>query len=101
MTSFTSDGIAYDRGGPRGGVPVVLLHAGVADRGMWDPIWPELTGDRDVVRVDLRGFGDFCRVSGLAVRSRRDVLGALAETGAGRVTWSALPSVPASRSRSR
>ena len=58
MTSFSSGGIAYDRGGPRGELPIMLIHAGVADRGMWGPIWPELTGDRDVVRVDLRGFGD-------------------------------------------
>jgi hypothetical protein len=34
VTSFTSNGIAYDRGGPRGEVPIVLIHAGVADRGM-------------------------------------------------------------------
>jgi 3-oxoadipate enol-lactonase len=25
---------------------------------MWDPIWPGLTVARDVVRLDLRGFGD-------------------------------------------
>ena len=42
MTSYTPDGIAYDRAGPRGGLPVVLIHAGVADRRMWDPIWPAL-----------------------------------------------------------
>lgn len=58
MTSFTVNGIAYDRGGPRGEPPVVIIHAGVADRGMWDPVWPQLTADRDVVRLDLRGFGD-------------------------------------------
>ena len=32
-------GIAYDRAGPRGDLPVVLLHVGVADRRMWDPLW--------------------------------------------------------------
>ena len=84
MTSFTSDGIAYDRGGPRGGVPVVLLHAGVADRGMWDPIWPELTGDRDVVRLDLRGFGDSAARPAAAVSHPGDVLATLSEVGAAR-----------------
>lgn len=79
MTSFTSDGIAYDRGGPRGEVPIVLLHAGVADRGMWDPIWPELTGDRDVVRLDLRGFGDSAARPARAVSHPGDVLGLLSE----------------------
>jgi pimeloyl-ACP methyl ester carboxylesterase len=54
----TESGIAYDREGPRGGIPVVLVHAGVADRRMWEPQWPALTSRHDVVRLDLRGFGD-------------------------------------------
>ena len=83
MTSFTSDGIAYDRGGPRGEVPVVLLHAGVADRSMWDPIWPALTRERDVVRVDLRGFGDSAARPAAAVSHPGDVLATLAEIGVG------------------
>lgn len=57
-TAFTSGGIAYDRTGPTGRRPVVLLHAGIADRRMWDPLWPKLTAQRDVVRLDLRGFGE-------------------------------------------
>ena len=57
-TSLTPTGIAYDRGGPTGATPVVLLHAGVADRRMWDPQWAGLTAVRDTVRLDLRGFGD-------------------------------------------
>ena len=56
-TSVTPSGIAYDRGGPVGATPVVLLHAGVADRRMWDPQWAGLTAVRDAVRLDLRGFG--------------------------------------------
>jgi hypothetical protein len=27
VTSFASNGIAYDRGGPRGELPIVLIHA--------------------------------------------------------------------------
>lgn len=84
MTSFTPDGIAYDRGGPRGQVPVVLIHAGVADRGMWDPIWPELIGDRDVVRLDLRGFGDSVARPARAVSHPGDVLDTLSEIGVDR-----------------
>jgi 3-oxoadipate enol-lactonase len=61
VTSYTPTGIAYDRAGPRRDTPVVLLHAGVADRRMWDPQWPPLTAERDVVRLDLRGFGDSTR----------------------------------------
>jgi pimeloyl-ACP methyl ester carboxylesterase len=84
VTAFTSNGIAYDRGGPRGELPIVLIHAGVADRGMWDPIWPELTGDRDVVRVDLRGFGDSAGRPSGAVSNPGDVLGMLSELGVDR-----------------
>jgi pimeloyl-ACP methyl ester carboxylesterase len=84
VTSYTSNGIAYDREGPRGELPVVLIHAGVADRRMWDPIWPAITGERDVVRVDLRGFGDSAERPAGPVSEANDVLGALADIGVGR-----------------
>ena len=51
-------GIAFDRSGPADRWPVVLIHAGVADRRMWEPVWHHLTSTRDSVRLDLRGFGD-------------------------------------------
>ena len=44
VTSYTSDGIAYDREGPRGELPVVLIHVGVADRRMWTRSGPRLPG---------------------------------------------------------
>lgn len=50
--------LAHDRAGPRGDAPVVLLHAGVCDRRMWDAQWGALTVRRDVVRLDFRGFGE-------------------------------------------
>jgi pimeloyl-ACP methyl ester carboxylesterase len=84
VTAFTSNAIAYDRGGPRGELPIVLIHAGVADRGMWDPIWPGLIDDRDVVRVDLRGFGDSGTRPAGALSHPGDVLGTLAEMGVDR-----------------
>ena len=57
-SSHTPTGIAYDRDGQPGRTPVVLVHAGVADRRMWEPQWAGLTGSRDAVRLDLRGFGE-------------------------------------------
>jgi pimeloyl-ACP methyl ester carboxylesterase len=78
-TSRTSAGIAYDRAGPRGDLPVVLLHAGVADRRMWDPLWPALTAERDVVRLDLRGFGESVGRPSGALYPVGDVVHTLAE----------------------
>lgn len=40
------------------GPPVLLVHAGVADRRMWDPLLPALGHTFTVVRADLRGFGE-------------------------------------------
>jgi 3-oxoadipate enol-lactonase len=39
------------------GTPVVLVHAGIADVRMWDPLMPALTVDHRVIRYDLRGYG--------------------------------------------
>lgn len=43
-----------DSGGE--GVPFVLLHPGIADSRVWDPMLPHL-GLRRIVRFDRRGFG--------------------------------------------
>jgi 3-oxoadipate enol-lactonase len=48
--------LAYDEAGS--GPPLLLVHAGVADRRMWDDVWPALTSQFRVVRPDLRGYGD-------------------------------------------
>ena len=37
--------------------PLLLLHAGIADSGMWEPILPRLESPRRVLAPDLRGFG--------------------------------------------
>jgi 3-oxoadipate enol-lactonase len=47
--------IHYERTGE--GLPVVLLHAGVADHRMWDPQVRPFAQHFDVVRPDVRGFG--------------------------------------------
>jgi pimeloyl-ACP methyl ester carboxylesterase len=80
-TGRTPSGIAYDRAGPRGGVPVVLVHAGVADRRMWEPQWPALTDRHDAVRLDLRGFGDSTGRPDGPLSPPDDVLAVLAAEG--------------------
>jgi pimeloyl-ACP methyl ester carboxylesterase len=57
-TSLTPSGIAYDRRGPTDRLPILFIHAGIADRRMWDPQWQLLASTRDSIRIDLRGFGD-------------------------------------------
>ncbi|HEX8102948.1 MAG TPA: alpha/beta hydrolase [Solirubrobacteraceae bacterium] len=52
---FEVDGIAGERRDGRG-TPVVLLHAGVADRRGWHGVMPRL--DAPVVAYDRRGFGE-------------------------------------------
>lgn len=46
---------ADDSGG--GGPPVVLLHPGVGDSRIWEPVLPPLTASGRVIRYDARGFG--------------------------------------------
>lgn len=77
----TTGGIAYDRAGRRGDLPVILLHAGVADRRMWDPLWSALAVERDVVRLDLRGFGESTTRPRGMLSPVDDVLDTLAEIG--------------------
>jgi 3-oxoadipate enol-lactonase len=54
----TPAGIAYDRSSCRSTVAALLLHAGVADRRMWEPQWRALSAEWDLLRLDLRGFGE-------------------------------------------
>jgi 3-oxoadipate enol-lactonase len=83
-TSLSPAGIAYDRAGPRGDLPVVLIHAGIADRRMWTPQWSALTAVRDVVRLDLRGFGESTERPHGPLSAVDDVLDTLAGLGVGR-----------------
>ncbi|MFL6177274.1 MAG: alpha/beta fold hydrolase [Ornithinibacter sp.] len=79
--SRTPSGIAYDRAGPPSGTPVVLLHAGIADRRMWDPQWAALTAVHDTVRLDLRGFGGSDRAPTGSLDPVADVLDTLDHLG--------------------
>lgn len=72
---------AEDSGGS--GPVLVLLHEGVGDSRMWDPVWSRLTSAHRVIRYDVRGFGrspaateDFTLLDDLtAVLDHFDVVG--------------------------
>ena len=55
LVTAGADRLWYDDTGGDG-VPFVLLHPGITDSGVWDPLLPHLEGHR-VVRFDRRGFG--------------------------------------------
>jgi pimeloyl-ACP methyl ester carboxylesterase len=48
--------LAYDRTGS--GPPLLLVHGIGSRRGVWDPVVGRLAAARDVLAVDLPGFGD-------------------------------------------
>jgi 3-oxoadipate enol-lactonase len=61
---------------------LLLLHAGVADRRMWDGgVWHTLTAQRDVVRVDLPGFGESAERPAGSLTPWRDVAEVLDRLG--------------------
>ncbi|HXN92286.1 MAG TPA: alpha/beta hydrolase [Candidatus Sulfotelmatobacter sp.] len=47
--------IHYEREGE--GLPIFLLHAGIADQRMWEPQVKSFAKHFDVIRPDMRGFG--------------------------------------------
>ena len=48
--------IHYERSGS--GFPLLLIHAGIADSRMWEPQAKAWANHFDMIRPDLRGFGD-------------------------------------------
>lgn len=46
------------------GYPLVLVHAGIADRRMWDDQWSAFADRYQVIRYDMRGFGETPMVAG-------------------------------------
>jgi pimeloyl-ACP methyl ester carboxylesterase len=77
----SAGGLAYEVAGS--GMPIVLVHAGVADRRMWDPQWPAFSARHLVVRYDIRGFGESLPPTG-RWSQHADLLGLLDELGIAR-----------------
>ena len=48
--------LAYDEAGS--GPPLLLIHAGIVDRRMWDDVMPAFAVSHRVIRLDLRGYGE-------------------------------------------
>lgn len=46
------------------GAPVLLIHAGVADRRMWDAQWQTLRDSCRLIRFDMRGWGRSTPIDG-------------------------------------
>lgn len=55
ITARTRSGLSYETAGD--GPAVLLLHAGISDRRMWDPQWEALSRRFQAIRYDARGFG--------------------------------------------
>jgi 3-oxoadipate enol-lactonase len=67
--------LAYDVTGQ--GPAVVLLHAWIADRRMWDDVVPGLAARRRVIRYDARGFGETVVDDAVEYSNRRDLIALL------------------------
>jgi 3-oxoadipate enol-lactonase len=78
LVGRTATGIAYEVAGS--GSPLVLVHAGVADRRMWEPQWAALRARHRVVRYDARGYGESLPPTG-AWSQHGDLLALLDELG--------------------
>lgn len=77
-TGRSASGLAYEIAGD--GPPLVLVHAGVADRRMWDPQWAAFTAHYRTLRYDARGYGESLPPSG-PWSQHSDLLGLLDELG--------------------
>jgi 3-oxoadipate enol-lactonase len=89
MSLTTTSGVAevngarlhYDAAGA--GFPLVLVHAGICDRRMWDGQMAAFAEHFRVIRYDLRGFGDSAMPLG-PFSHLADLEGLLAALGVGR-----------------
>lgn len=71
--------LAYDEAGT--GHPLLLVHAGIVDRRMWDAVVGPLSGRFRVIRPDMRGFGETPNPNG-SYANWRDLAELLRELGA-------------------
>ena len=101
--------LAHDRTGS--GPPLLLVHGTPSSRRVWDPVVPALAEQREVIAVDLPGFGESPPIDGLVVPGQwvEPISSTLAELGhAGPVAvvgasmggWTALEMAKAGRAAS-
>ena len=76
--------LAYDEAGE--GPALLLLHAGVSDRRMWDDVMPALSRHRRVVRYDTRGYGETRQTAAVPYSNRADAIAVLDHLGIERAT---------------
>ncbi|MBR8743803.1 alpha/beta fold hydrolase [Nocardiopsis sp. MG754419] len=72
MISTNGTRLSYDEAGE--GPAIVFVHAGVADRRMWDHQFAELSGTHRAVRYDRRGYGGSADHEG-GISHHEDLLG--------------------------
>ena len=70
--------IHYERSGK--GFPLLLIHAGIADSRMWEPQARAFANEFDMIRPDLRGFGD-SELPPVPFSNRADLVGLLDHLG--------------------
>ncbi len=73
--------IHYERSGK--GFPLLLIHAGIADSRMWEPQVKAFANDFDMIRPDLRGYGD-SELPPVSHSMRADLVGLLDHLGVDR-----------------
>lgn len=73
--------IHYERSGT--GFPLLLIHAGIADSRMWEPQANAFANEFDMIRPDMRGFGD-SELPPVPYSTRADLVGLLDHLGVDR-----------------
>src|SRR5215217_5097869 len=68
MAAVNGTRIYYEAAGE--GVPLVLVHAGIADSRMWEGQLAAFADRYQVIRYDMRGFGRTARAAGPCSTSR-------------------------------
>lgn len=63
------------------GPPVLLIHAGIADRTMWEPQWERWADRFTLIRYDVRGFGESADPPANGWTFHDDALAAIKEAG--------------------
>lgn len=73
----SAEGLVYSRRGA--GKPLVLVHGVGSRKEVWNPVADALTAERDVIAVDLPGFGATPRLGKCGVYRNIDIVEALIE----------------------